>query len=62
MYFFPGFLSGHDPTRRSCQELLPYLAGRMGSGREVVEIVRNGSGRVGSEFWKSNGTGRDGLP
>ena len=39
--FFSGLFTGHDPTREK-------LAGRVGSGQQVFEISRVGSGLVGS--------------
>ena len=39
--FFYGLFTGHDP---SCG----YLAGRVGSGQEMLDVARVGSGRIGS--------------
>ena len=54
-----GLFTGNNPTRQSCQEVNQYLAGRVGSGQELSEICRDGSGRVRRFSYLA---GRDGLP
>ena len=55
-----GLFTGHDPTRGSGQVGLKSLAGRVGSGHDVLKY--HGSGRVGSTGFKISrvGSGRVG--